>query len=186
MGDISHLGDALDALEGLLVGSTALDILPPSPLLGIGLGVDITKSITVVDGLLLGRPLDNADFLRDKEVVVRSPTTTNTGRMEGPSDVVVNDTIVTDLCVELPATNNVEDQRSARNDALEIDRRIRAQLRALSVEQLGLQFEWVNSTRRGALNTGTGGSAPYGSFQFLVITSTYKMNRTESLSGGQS
>ena len=185
MVDIVHLGDALSVLEGLLVGDSELGIDAPSPLLGLGLGVDITESITLVDGLFLGRPLMDADFLVDKKVVVTSPTSVNAGG-DTATETYANDTVHTDLSMKLPLTDRTTDQKAARNGALKLDNQIRGTLCSLDVEQLGLKFTWVRSSNRVVLDTGTAGTPPYGSARFLVVTSIYKMTRCESLTGGPS
>jgi hypothetical protein len=182
--DVTDLGAALSVLEGVLVGDSDLGISAPSPLLGLGIGVDVDKSITVVDGLFLGRALDSSDFLVDKRVVVRVPSTRNTGREDGRDSVVAEDTVVTDLCVAMSDTDNTVNQKSDRNGAFKLDNQIRGALHALDVEALGLKFIWVNMTNRIALNTGSGGAAGYGSSSFMVVSSTYKMSRIESLTGG--
>ena len=184
MPDIQHLGDALDLLEALLVGSVALGLAAPDPLLGIGIGVDVTKSITVVDGLFLSRPLDNSDFLVDKRLVVKAPTTVNTGRSMQRDFDIADDTVITELDVQLPLTDNTTAQTAARNGALKLDNDIRGRFFMDDVEGLGLKFLWVNSTHRIALDSGSAGTAGYGSARHIVVTSTYKMTRIESLTGG--
>lgn len=184
MADIVHLGDALDLLEALLVGSDDLGIPAPNPLLGIGLGVDPTKPIDVVGGLFVERALDRSDFLVDKAVAVSSPATVNTDRGKTMLYAIAEDTIVVDLVSELPLVDKTTDQRPGRNDAAKLDNDIRGRLVSDAAEAAGLKFEWVNTTRRLALDTGKAGSAPYGSARHIVTTSIYKMTRIESLTGG--
>lgn len=185
MGDVHELGEALAIIEGLIIGDLSRGIPAPAPALGIGLGIDPTLPISLGTGGILGRPLNEADFLTDKEVVIVVGDTVGSRASRERTYDLVDDTFETWLSTLLPITDNAADQRVARNEAFTLDTRIRGKVMTFdALESLGLQVYYVRTRRRLALNTGTGGSAGYGSAQYLVQESIYRMRRVESLIGG--
>jgi hypothetical protein len=188
-GGAPFLGDLIDHIEGALVGSAPLGIPAPNPALGTGLGEDPAEAITLGNGLFLGRPLKSDDFLTDKEVVVRSPSSANANETRGRDVAMSNDTVVVEFSFLLPATQRADatnaDHRAARNQAYKLDAQIRGAIMDPKIfDEVGFMPVWVRSNRRLALNSGKAGIAPYGEAQFIVTESTYRYKRTESLTGG--
>jgi len=183
--EITDLGEIIAIIEGLIVGDAVRGIPAPSPALGLGVGVDLTTEVTLGVGMIPGRPLNQADFIIDKEIVVITPATKNAGGSRDAGYANAEDTVEVDVTVFLPATDNTEDQRVVRNSAFVLDSQIRGAILSPDVlEPLGLDLRWVGTVRRLALNTGTAGSAAYGSAKAIVIRSSYRMKRIESLTGG--
>jgi hypothetical protein len=168
MGDQVPLSEAIRVIEGLIVGDVDRGL--PDPGLGVTLGT----------GLFLGRPLTTSQFLRDKEVVVRRTTSTNAKEGRDRTVAMVDDIIIVDLSGRL--TSDTGDQRDLRDATYDLELKIRGRVMDLGeTEGRGLQVDYESTTERGALQDGPAG---YGSFEFIVLSSTYRLKRVESLTGG--
>ena len=169
---IQCLSEVLRVAEGALVGDTSRQI--PDP----GLGV------TLSTGLFLGRALRESTFLTDKEVAVSRPRSVNSRELRDRDVAASNDTILVEFAYILPLSETTEpaDQRPARDEAYQLDTRMRGALMADNLwEERDMEIFWVETTERGALSQSANG---FGSFEFLVISSTYRIKRQESLQGG--
>ncbi len=165
--DHVDLSEAIDLVEGLIFGSIPLNIADPE------------LGLTRPEGLFLGSPLTSDKFIKDMEAVVWRPVSRNAGGDRDSTETMANDTIMTALSVALPKTG---DQRAKRKVAYLLDRKIRGlALSAGPLQQRGLDMFWVQTTERGALWPDPLG---YGRYGHLVIESTYRMVRIESLTGG--
>ncbi len=131
--------------------------------------------------LFLGSRLNTDQFLAPAlEVVVARVLTRNTDNDRQRDSAEVDDTIGVEFAHELPTDGS--DQRDARDAAYDLDEKIRgAVLTFNETEHRGLSLFYVQTTERGALSSKSVG---YGSFAFIVLLSTYRLRRTESLTGG--
>ncbi len=164
------LSEAIRVVEGLIVGDAARQI--PDPELGVTLGKN----------LFLGSRLNTDQFLIPvREVVVYRPLTRKaTGQDREDKSAPVDDTIMVEWADALPTDGT--DQRDARDGAYDLDTRIRgAVLTFNETEPRDLSIFYVQTTERGALSSQSVG---YGSFNRIVLLSTYRLRRIESLTGG--
>lgn len=168
--DSLFLGEALRVVEGLLVGDASRQL--PDPNLGITLSL----------GLFLGRPLREAPFLTDKEVAVFRTRTVNSDQSRNTEDANVKDAVTVEISFGLPADSVTLDQRTARDAAYVLVTQMRgAIMQADFLQPRGIDLYFIDETERGALNSHPDGA---GSYEFLVISSTYQIRRIESLTGG--
>ena len=167
--DAVPLQEVIRVIEGLIIGDPTRGL--PNPGLGVTLGVR----------MFMGASLLESDFLQNKKVSVYRVRSVNDNTTRNRDDSSMDDAITVEFAFELP-NDSTEDQRNARDAAYILDTQIRgATMQPTFTEGANFSVYYTETTERGALSPHTDG---YGSMQYLVISSFYRIDRLESLTGG--